>query len=114
MEDETAVLQLAESILARCGYRVLTASQPHKAISLAESYDAQIDLLITDVVMPVMNGKELHNRIRTIRPSIKTIFMSGYTADVIANNGILEDDAAFLQKPFTNELLAQMVRETLD
>ncbi len=114
VEDETAVLQLAESILSRCGYRVLTASQPHKAISLVESYESDIDLLITDVVMPVMNGKELHNRIRNIRPTIKTIFMSGYTADVIANNGILEDDAAFLQKPFTNELLTQLVRETLD
>ncbi|MHB1459908.1 MAG: LytS/YhcK type 5TM receptor domain-containing protein [Armatimonadota bacterium] len=114
VEDETAVLQLAESILTRRGYKVLTSSQPHKAISLAESYDHDIHLVITDVVMPVMNGKELHDRIRSIRPSIKTIFMSGYTADVIANNGILDDDAAFLQKPFTNESLAQLVRDTLD
>ncbi len=114
VEDETAVLQLAESILSRLGYQVLSSSKPHKAISIAESYSDGIDLLITDVVMPVMNGKELHDRIRHIRPSIKTIYMSGYTADVIANNGILDDDAAFLQKPFTNESLAQLVRATLD
>ena len=112
-EDEEAILRLAERILASHGYRVLAAAAPGDALLLAEQHREPIHLLLTDVVMPVMNGKELYERIRATRPELKVLYMSGYTADVIAHRGIVEDGVAFLQKPFTITGLLAAIRRTL-
>jgi CheY-like chemotaxis protein len=114
VEDEYALLELTRTTLAMQGYDVLTAISPHEALSICRDTTKQIALLITDVVMPDMNGKELKDRLDTMLPDLKTIFMSGYTADIVANRGILEDGVFFLQKPFAPILLQQKVREVLD
>ncbi len=112
-EDEEAILRLAERILASHGYRVLAAAAPGDALLLAEQHREPVHLLLTDVVMPLMNGKELYERIRASRPELKVLYMSGYTADVIAHRGIVEDGVAFLQKPFTISGLLGAVRRAL-
>jgi len=114
VEDEAELLNLAVSALEIQGYKVLGAQFPSEALSLCEMYGHKIDLLITDVIMPGMNGKELKDRIHALQPSMKSIFMSGYTADIVTNRGILEEGVQFIQKPFTPALLARMVRETLN
>jgi CheY-like chemotaxis protein len=103
VEDDIAVRKLACSILQGHGYTVLEASSSHNALHLAETHDDPIDLLLTDVVMPRVNGKELYRRIAAVRPGIKVLYMSGYTADVIAHHGVLEAEIEFLPKPFTVE-----------
>ncbi|MEW6080043.1 MAG: transporter substrate-binding domain-containing protein [Thermodesulfobacteriota bacterium] len=113
VEDEKAVLRLAEKILSGLGYTVLAASGPAQAMKRAGEYAGTIDLLITDVVMPEMNGRELAEKLRGTHPGIKVLYMSGYTADVIANRGILEAGVHFIQKPFTRNDLAMKVREAL-
>ena len=112
-EDEEAILRLAERILAAHGYRVLAAATPGDAVLLAERHGGPVHLLLTDVVMPVMNGKELHQRLRAGQPELKVLYMSGYTADVIAHRGIVEDGVEFLQKPFTIAGLLAAVRRAL-
>lgn len=114
VEDEPSILKLAENLLLKLGYTVLTAESPDRAISLAGSGDAKIDLLITDVVMPEMSGRELEKKLRELYPEIECIFMSGYTANVIAHRGILDDDVNFIQKPFSKKDLAVIVRRVLD
>jgi two-component system, cell cycle sensor histidine kinase and response regulator CckA len=114
VEDERAILDLARLILEDLGYRVLTAPTPDQAIRIAEDPSRGIDLLVTDVVMPRMNGRQLAERIRAARPRLKVLFMSGYTADVIANRGALDEGVLFLPKPFSARDLAQKVREALD
>ncbi|MBW1778961.1 MAG: response regulator [Deltaproteobacteria bacterium] len=114
VEDEASILLLGKTVLERYGYTVLAAPTPAKAITLAETHDAPIHLLITDVVMPEMNGKDLKARIETLKPDIKVLFISGYTADVIMHRGILEGEVNFLQKPFSVHSLAGKVREVLD
>ena len=114
VEDEESVLRLGEAVLKRFGYRVLTARTPGEALALAKRHQDLIHLLVTDVVMPEMNGKQLKNSIAKIKPDLKVLFMSGYTANVIVHRGILEDDVNFLQKPFTVNALAGKVREVLD
>jgi response regulator RpfG family c-di-GMP phosphodiesterase len=96
------------------GYKVLAAQSPGDAIIIYEQHTKPIHLLITDVVMPGMNGKELKNRLDSIKPGLKTIFMSGYTADVVANRGILEKGVHFLQKPFKPVDLVMKVEEVLE
>ena len=113
VEDEAAILGLAHAILKKHGYTVLAARNPTDALALAEAYGAPIHLLLTDVVMPDMNGKDLMARISALRPGIKALYMSGYTADVISHQGIIEQGVAFLQKPFTVQDLTQKVREAL-
>ncbi|MEW6428289.1 MAG: response regulator [Thermodesulfobacteriota bacterium] len=93
---------------------VLKAASPGEACLIAEKHGNPIQLLLTDVVMPVMNGRELKERIEALHPGIRTIFMSGYTADVIAQRGQLAEGTAFVQKPFSRESLAAKVREVLD
>jgi len=100
VEDEEELLDLAKMTLEKYGYTVLTAKSPGDAILTSEQYHQQIHLLITDVVMPWMNGKELHNRLAKIRPGLRVIYMSGYTADVVTERGILEEGMHFIQKPF--------------
>lgn len=113
VEDETQILSLGRRILEQHGYTVLTASTPQAALDLASRHSGPIDLLISDVVMPGMNGKELRERLRATHPSLKCLFMSGYTANVIAHHGVLDAGVEFLQKPFTNQTLAEKVRELL-
>ncbi len=114
VEDEESILRLGKAILEKFGYNVLAASKPGQAISMVEQYEGPIHLLVTDVVMPEMNGKELKARTAKLRPDIKVLFMSGYTGNVIVHHGILEDDVHFLQKPFSVDSLAGKVREVLE
>jgi PAS domain S-box-containing protein len=114
VEDEEAILKLGLTILQRYGYTVIAAQTPGEALSLAQQHQAPIHLLLTDVIMPQMNGKELRDRIATLRPEIKALFMSGYSADLIAHHGIIEEGIQFLQKPISVKALAAKVREVLD
>jgi PAS domain S-box-containing protein len=113
VEDEEQVLTLSRQILERNGYTVLTARSPDVGLALAASSLAPLHMLVTDVVMPGMNGKELLDRLRVSHPGLKCLFMSGYTADVIAHHGILDEGIQFLQKPFTAATLAARVRDVL-
>jgi two-component system sensor histidine kinase EvgS len=113
VEDEAAVLKLACAILEGLGYTVLAAAGTAEAITLAEAHGAKIHLLITDVVMPEMNGRDLAARLQKLYPDLKVLFMSGYTANVIAHHGVLENGVHFIQKPFSRRDLAARVREAL-
>ncbi len=113
VEDELAVRKTTNIFLQRMGYTVIPAESPREALELADQTAEHIDLLITDVVMPGMSGRDLATRIAEQFSAIKCLYMSGYTADVIAHRGILEKDVAFLGKPFTRKELAQKVREVL-
>lgn len=113
VEDQPDLLDLAKGSLEEFGYKVVTALSPGEAILLCGTYHDEISLLLTDVIMPMMNGKELRTRIEKIKPGIKTIFMSGYTADVITDGGILDEGIEFIQKPFTPQILAKKVRDVL-
>jgi PAS domain S-box-containing protein len=113
VEDEATVLRLTQKMLERMGYVALTAGMPGEAVKTAEGHDGAIDLLITDVVLPEMSGKDLAAEIMKIRPDIRVLFMSGYTADVIAHQGVLDEGAAFIEKPFTFQRLTTKVIETL-
>jgi PAS domain S-box-containing protein len=114
VEDEQAILNIGRRVLEGLGYTVLTASSPEDAISIAETCRDRIDLMLTDVVMPQMNGRELAERLAAIKPGLKCIFMSGYTGDVIARHGVLEQGLRFIEKPFSIDTLSQKVREALD
>ncbi len=113
VEDEVSLLTLAERLLARLGYTVLTASSAEQARAVVREHAAPIDLLATDVVMPGISGRDLWRELALLRPGLRCLFMSGYTADVIARRGVLDDDVVFLQKPFTAQSLAAKVREAL-
>jgi CheY-like chemotaxis protein len=113
VEDERAILELAVRILERLGYKVLSAESPRAALRLSQAYADKIHLLITDVVMPEMNGRELASKLATLRPEMKCLFISGYTSDVIASHGVLEENLNFVQKPFTITELAAKTREVL-
>ncbi|NLX23679.1 MAG: PAS domain S-box protein [Phycisphaerae bacterium] len=114
VEDEPAILRMTETMLDGMGYKVLTADLPSRAIHLAQTYAGQIDLLVTDVVMPEMDGRELANRLLSISPKLKCLFTSGYTANVIAHHGVLDEGVQFIQKPFSMKSLVAKVREVLD
>jgi len=114
VEDDEAILEMVESILGQLGYRVLTAHEPHKAIGLVKTFSGKIHMLITDVIMPLMNGRELADQITQIIPDIKCLYMSGYPDNAIDRHGVLEDGMRFLPKPFSIFDLARKVRETLD
>lgn len=114
VEDESSILKLTTILLTRQGYKVLAANGPGEAMRLASGYPGVIDLLMTDVVMPGMNGRDLAKSLQTQFPQLKCLYMSGYTADVIATHGILDSGMHFIQKPFTLTLLAAKVRELLD
>jgi CheY-like chemotaxis protein len=113
VEDEPAILNLGRKMLECLGYTVLTAGTPREAIRVAESSAHNIDLLITDVVMPDMNGRDLAQRLTKGKPDLRCLFVSGYAADVIADRGVLENGAGFLQKPFSLSALAVRVRDVL-
>jgi PAS domain S-box-containing protein len=114
VEDEPAILELIMLMLEKLGYTVLTAGTPGDSIRLAAGKHAgEIHLLMTDVVMPEMNGKDLAGNLLFLYPHLKRLFMSGYTADVIAHNGIMDEGVSFIQKPFSMKELATKVREAL-
>ena len=114
VEDEPAILDLGRQLLEMQGYRVLAAATPGEAIRLAEEHIGEIHLLLTDVVMPEMNGRELAKKLLSLYPGLKRLFMSGYTADVIAHHGVLDEEVHFIQKPFSLDALAAKVRDALD
>ncbi len=114
VEDDPAILDVAKIILEKYGYTVLTANTTEDARLLTECYPGDIHLLITDVVMPGMNGRELMEALKDIRPQLNTLFMSGYTANIIAHQGVLDEGVYFLQKPFSMKELGEKVREVLD
>jgi signal transduction histidine kinase/CheY-like chemotaxis protein len=114
VEDERAILRLGQALLERLGYRVLAAATPAEAMGLMISTGTPIDLLITDVVMPGMNGRQLAERVRTAHPQMRCLYMSGYTANVIAHQGVLEQGVQFIEKPFSVDALAAKVRQVLD
>jgi PAS domain S-box-containing protein len=114
VEDEAMLLKLAKTMLGKLGYSVLSASTPVEAIRLAREHTGTIHLLLTDVVMPEMNGRDLARQLLSLSPGLKCLFMSGYTANVIASHGVLEEGVHFIQKPFSLHDLAAKLREVLD
>ncbi|MGC8490743.1 MAG: PAS domain S-box protein [Syntrophobacteraceae bacterium] len=114
VEDDAGILDLSKTILEERGYKVLAAETPLHALQLFEKHKARIRLLITDVIMPKMHGRDLAKRLLASQPQLKCLYMSGYTADVIAHQGFLDTGVNFIQKPFTNEAFAQKVRQVLD
>jgi len=113
VEDEPMILEMVTIMLKRQGYQVLNAATPGEALRLAEEYAGDISLLMTDVVMPEMNGRDLANTLHQHYPGLKRLFMSGYTANVIAHHGVLDEGVNFIQKPFTMKDLAEKIREVL-
>jgi CheY-like chemotaxis protein len=111
VEDEKGVRELAREYLHTCGYKVIEAEDGHTALELAAMHAGTIHLLMTDVVMPGISGRELAERVKTLRPGTKVLFMSGYTDQSVVRHGILETDAVLLQKPFTMATLALKLRE---
>jgi len=113
-EDEAAVRAVARHALERQGYTVLEASSGEAALDLAERHSGRIHLLLTDVIMPGMNGRALALRLSELRPDLRVVYMSGYTEEAITRHGVLEPGLTYVQKPFTPEGLARKVREVLD
>jgi PAS domain S-box-containing protein len=114
VEDEAMILDITTKMLERQGYTVQAAATPGQAIRLAREYTGKFHLLITDVVMPEMNGRDLAKTLLPLYPNLKQLFMSGYTANLIAEHGVLDEGVQFIQKPFSVQTLAAKVREVLD
>jgi signal transduction histidine kinase/CheY-like chemotaxis protein len=114
VEDELALLKMTTMMLEKQGYTVLPANTPGEAIRLVREYPGHIDLLLTDMIMPEMNGRDLAGNLLSIHPDLKCLFMSGYTANLIAHHGVLDQGVHFIQKPFSLKNLAAKLRETLD
>jgi len=113
VEDEASILKLTAKILNDFGYVVVTANSPKEAVNYVKGHEETIDLIITDVIMPEMNGRDLVNVLRTIQPNMKCLFMSGYTSTVIASQGVLAEGMQFIQKPFSANELGAKVHEVL-
>jgi CheY-like chemotaxis protein len=114
VEDEENVRTLARLVLEECGYQVIEAGDGKQALEICKKGDRKIDLLMTDVVMPQMGGRELAENLAEIDPGIKVLFTSGYTDDAVVRHGITDTTMNFIQKPFSLDILAQKVREILD
>ncbi|MDR3581625.1 MAG: MASE3 domain-containing protein [Oryzomonas sp.] len=114
VEDEPSILKMTSIMLETQGFTVLTADTPHEAIRLANEHAGEIHLILTDVIMPEMNGSDLAKNLLSTHPGMKCIFMSGYTADAIAHHGVLDEGVHFIQKPFTLPDLTAKVREVMD
>jgi CheY-like chemotaxis protein len=114
VEDEEAVRTTVEAFLNRLGYRVLAAEGPEQALEVAAAFQERIDLLLTDVVMPGMNVRDLVAGMKQMHPDIRCLYMSGYTSNVIVHRGILDDAVDFLAKPFTRDQLGRKLREMLE
>ncbi len=114
VEDEGAILEMGTLMLRSLGYTILPAATPSEALRLVQTHEGPIDLLISDVIMPAMNGKDLSDQLKQIKPGIKCLFMSGYTADIIAKHGMLDEAIHFIQKPFSIPEMATKIRGLLD
>ena len=114
VEDEPAVLELMRRTLESYGYTVLHASTPERALRAMQEGDARVDLLLTHVVMPGINGPELASRLRAFDPTLRFLFMSGYSSDVVAEQGLLPAEVSLITKPFSPTALAARVRQVLD
>lgn len=114
VEDEPVILRMTTKMLELLGYTVLGVNSPGEGIRMAREHAGEIHLLVTDVVMPEMNGRDLARNLLTLYPNLKLLFMSGYTANVIAHHGVLDEGVNFIQKPFARKDLASKVREALD
>ncbi len=114
VEDEEAVRKLVCDVLSRSGYKIVSASNGEDALLLVEKHNGPLDLVLTDMVMPKMGGRDLVQRLTEIRPGIKSVYMSGYTTETVVSNGTLEAETNYLQKPFSPEDVLQIVRKALD
>jgi CheY-like chemotaxis protein len=114
VEDEPAILKMTARILQSLGYDVITASNPGEAVRLVKEFKAEIHLLMTDVIMPGMNGRDLADRLMTLKKGMKCLFMSGYTSDIVANQGVLSEGVSFIQKPFSQKELAAKIRDVFN
>jgi two-component system, cell cycle sensor histidine kinase and response regulator CckA len=114
VEDDSQLRQLSSSVLAHCGYKMLVAGSPEEGLAICKANHRDIHLLITDVVMPRMNGRQLAEQIAQVAPNIKVLYISGYTSNAIVHYGVLDPDLWFLPKPFTLSALMAKVREVLD
>jgi two-component system cell cycle sensor histidine kinase/response regulator CckA len=114
VEDEELVRDLEQQVLEQCGYVVLEAGTPTRALEIADGHPGPIHLLLTDVVMPEMSGRELVERLSPARPEMKILYASGYADDAVVRHGVLEAEVAFLTKPFTPASFGAKVREVLD
>ena len=114
VEDEPMVRELAREVLAEYGYRVLTAANGRDGLQVCEEFAGRIELIVTDVVMPQMSGRELAEKARRLRPDAHVLYMSGFTDDAVVRHGVIADDFCFIQKPFSPDALARKVREILD
>jgi two-component system cell cycle sensor histidine kinase/response regulator CckA len=113
VEDQEDVRRVIRTILESYGYHVVEAKDGAEALRLTEEHPTEIHLLLTDVILPGMNGKALSEHMRVLLPKLRVIFMSGYPEDVISRRGVLEQDVPYLPKPFSPESLAIKVREVL-
>jgi len=114
VEDDGAILELIESVLKNLKYNVLCASNPKDALRLTGGYSGEIDLLVTDIVMPEMNGRELSNELIKQYPDLRVLYMSGYTVNVIIHRGVLDEGINYIAKPFSLDDFARKVREVLN
>jgi len=114
VEDEEIILTMARLMLEQLEYSVIPFARPSEAIEAARKHQGEIHLMLSDVVMPEMNGPDLAEKIRSLHPGIKCLFMSGYTDDIIACRGVLEEGVNFIQKPFSMEGMAVKIRAVLD
>ena len=114
VEDEEMVREMTHEILRMSGYQVLEAKDGGAALAVCEQHDGPIHLMLTDVVMPQINGRQLAEHLMPLRPEMRVLYMSGYTDDAIVHHGVLDDGMAFIEKPFTPNALARKVREALD
>lgn len=114
VEDSKLLARVTRDFLVSAGYRVLAAAEAEEALHIAAEFSGRIHILLTDVVMPRMNGRELSEQLLRTRPDVKVLYMSGHTAGVISQNALLEEDVAFIEKPFTHEGLARKLRQLLE
>ncbi|NNK00981.1 MAG: response regulator, partial [Desulfatitalea sp.] len=114
VEDEEQIMRLCQRMLERNGYTVIAVDKPGEAIVLCEKHPGPIHLLVTDVIMPSMDGKELNDRIKAMQPDVRTLYMSGYTANIIASRGIQAEGDYFIQKPLSPKAFLTKIREILD
>jgi len=114
VEDHEMVRKMRGEMLKEMGYTVLISKDPYDALTMCENVNTHIDLLLTDVLMPSMKGTELRDRIQSVRPGIKVLFMSGYTSRVILHQHIQDEPLNFVQKPFSMKDLARKIQETIE
>ena len=114
VEDERAVRSLAVRVLKRQGYSVMEAGDAESCLAILRDHEGPLELLVTDVILPGLDGKELHGEVQELFPESKVLFMSGYSEDIITHRGILEEGLPFLQKPFTVQGFSARVREILE